>query len=139
MSARYEQERALVAVHLPSNTRYTMQQGRNVWVFEKGTELGQPFVIAIYFDPDENGYSAQLISPEIEQEWHNPHIGHIFHDGVICLGGPPDQWRAAPNMLEVYAKACLWAEGIAVMMVSKRLGQASEFPFSNNNSPGEVS
>lgn len=136
MSARLDRERATVAEHLPANTRHVWTDGRDVWIFTKRTELGINFTIALYFDPDQQGYSVQLVSPEIEREWHKPHIGHIFDDGVICLGGT--NWKAAPSMLEAYGKACLWAEGIAVMIRSKELGQPSEFPFSANNMEGEV-
>lgn len=140
MSARFERERVAVAQFMPSNTRHVPARGgRDLWIFTKRTEVGVDFEIALYYDPDEQGYSAQLVSPELERAWQNEHIGHIFKDGVICLGGPRSAWRAAPDMLEVFGKACLWAEGIAVMIRSKELGRPSEFPFSANNTEGEVS
>jgi hypothetical protein len=142
MNSRLEQEGRIVASHFPRNVRQGVLQGRSVWVFTKFTEVGIKFEIAIYFDPDEPGYVAQCIGPEIEAEWRTPHIGHIYHDGVICLGwstisGRPTS-RAAGDMLTAYSKSCLWAEGIACMIVSKRAGRPTEFPFSNNNREEEV-
>jgi hypothetical protein len=136
MSARYERERTFVARCMPANTRYASQAGRNIWIFTKTTEVGIEFDIAVYYEPDEGGYCARLVSPEIENAWRNPHIGHIFDDGVICLGGA--SMRSRSRMEDAYAKSCVWAEGIALMLVSKRLGKPTAFPFSLNNDQGEV-
>ncbi len=136
MTTRRERERAAVAEHMPANTRYVRSGGRDVWIFGKRTEVGIDFEIAIYYDPDEAGYCAHLVSPEIEDAWRNPHIGHIFGDGVICLGGA--SMRSRTKMLDAYAKSCLWAEGIALMLMSKRLGRPTAFPFSVNNTQDEV-
>ena len=136
MSARTERERAFVARNMPANTRYVEGGGRDVWFFIKRTEVGIEFEIAVYYDPDEGGYCAQLVSPEIENAWRDPHIGHIFDDGVICLGG--DSTRSRSRMEDAYAKSCLWAEGIALMLVAKQTGEPIEFPFSINNKEGEV-
>lgn len=136
MSSRYERERAFVTRSMPSNTRFVEQGGRSIWIFTKRTEVGVDFDIAIYFEPDEGGYCARLVSPELESAWCNPHIGHIFNDGVICLGGA--SMRARSKMEDAYSKSCVWAEGIAIMLISKQLGQPSVFPFSTNNVEGEV-
>jgi hypothetical protein len=106
------------------------------FVFIKQTQMGIAFEISLYYDPDEDGYLAQLISPELEREWRNPHIGHIFADGVICVGG--DRMRASPDLLTAFSKSCVWAEGIAIMIASRNAGRPTEFPFSDNNRPGEV-
>jgi hypothetical protein len=136
MSARYERERLFVSRNMPANTVYVQRDGRDVWIFTKRTEVGIDFEIALYHDPDEGGYCAQLITPEIETAWCSPHIGHIFTDGVICLGGA--SMRSRDRMEDAYAKSCVWAEGIALMLVSKRLGKPTAFPFSLNNEQGEV-
>jgi hypothetical protein len=115
---------------------YVQQDGRDAFIFEKDTEVGIPFTIAVYYDPDEHGYCAQLIGPEVEEAWKSIHVGHLFPDGVICLGG--SNMRAKASLREAFAKSCLWAEGMAIMIASHLRGEPSEFPFSNNNSPDEV-
>jgi hypothetical protein len=138
MSTRLENERAEVLHYLPANTKYVNARGRNVWIFEKTTEVGVAFEIAIYYDPDESepGYCAQLVSPEIEGAWKNAHIGHIFGDGVICFGGA--SMRTRRTLREAFSKSCLWAEGMAIMIASRLAGRPSEFPFSNNNTENEA-
>lgn len=121
---------------MPDNTLHLEEAGRDTFVFTKNTELGILFTIAVYYDPDERGYCAQLVEPKIERAWQNVHVGHIFSDGVICLGG--ESQRAKPTLLDAYAKSCLWAEGMAVMVASHLAQEPSEFPFSNNNRPEEV-
>lgn len=141
-NTRQAREQVIVSHHFPRETTRVVRDGREVWVFPKRTELGTEFTLAVYMDPDEGGYVAQLVSPELEQAWRHPHIGHIFKDGVICLGkcmiNGTSTMRATNDMLVAYSKACLWAEGIAVMLQSRQLGTPGEFPFSNNNLPGEV-
>lgn len=136
MPARQERDRSYVQRYMPANTMQVSENGLEMYVFEKDTEVGIRFTIAVYYDPDERGYCAQLVYPEIEDSWKNPHIGHIFADGVICFGG--DQMRTRETLREAYAKSCLWAEGMAIMVASQFAGTPHEFPFSNNNSPGEV-
>jgi hypothetical protein len=127
-----------VTQYLPTSTRHQSIGGRNVWIFKKVTEVGITFEIALFYDPDEDppGYCAQLVSPEIEDAWQNPHIGHIFPDGVICLGG--SSMRTRETLKESFSKSCLWAEGMAIMIQSRLAGRASEFPFSINNRPSEA-
>lgn len=136
MQTRLERERNFVLQSMPPNTRYLARAGLQLWFFTKQTEVGIDFEIAIYFDKDEGGYCAQLVNPPIEEAWRNPHIGHIFKDGVICVGGA--SMRTSPSMDVAYAKSCLWAEGIAIMLRSKQHGHPSEFPFSADNDPDDV-
>ena len=138
MSNRFERDRAEVAQYLPSNTRYVPADGRDIWLFQKKTELGITFQIALYYDPDEStpGYCAQVVSPPIEDTWKNPHLGHLWSDGVICLGR--SSMRTGRSIREAYSKSCLWAEGMAAMIQSHLAGLPSAFPFSNNNSDAEV-
>lgn len=138
MSRRFNSEREQVAQYLPAATKHQSIGGKDVWIFKKNTEVGVLFEIAIYFDPDEDpaGYCAQLISPSIEDAWKNPHIGHIFNDGVICLGG--SSMRTRKTLRESFSKSCLWAEGMAIMIQSHLAGSPTEFPFSNNNNPDEI-
>ncbi|WP_246793894.1 hypothetical protein [Burkholderia perseverans] len=138
MSTRYEQDRADVARFLPTNTVYHRIGEQDVWTFTKDTELQVVFTISLYFCADEDipGYCAQLVSPTIEKAWQNIHVGHIFPDGVICLGGA--SMRTRRTLREAFAKSCLWAEGMAVMIRSREVGQPSEFPFSANNEEGEA-
>lgn len=137
MASRRERDGADVARYLPRNTRLLSVNGRDVWVFKKNTELGVVFEIGIYFDPDEDGYCAQVISPEIEASWKNAHVGHIFSDAVICMGygGNP---KTRPTLRASYAKSCLWAEGMAAMIQGLRHGRKIPFPFSINNSENDL-
>lgn len=139
MSSRYDRDRVEVARYLPTTTQYDKLNGRDVWTFRKTTELGIEFFIALYFDPDESspGYCAQLVSPEVEAAWKSPHVGHLFGDGVICFGG--ENMRTRKTLREAYAKSCLWAEGMAVMIQSQLYGTPTHFPFSNNNHESEAS
>jgi len=138
MSSRYDTDRAEVTRYLPASTSYAKVKGRDVWTFNKSTELGIEFVIAIYFDPDEGtpGYCAQLISPEVEATWMSPHLGHLFSDGVICFGY--ESMRTRRTLREAYAKSCLWAEGMAIMIQSQLNGTPTQFPFSTNNDESEA-
>lgn len=136
MSSRRSRDFHEHRTFMPDNTMYLEQEGRDTYVFEKNTEVGITFTIAAYFDPDENGYSASLVSPLIEDAWKNAHVGHIFTDGTICFGGA--SMRTRPTLREAYAKSCLWAEGMAIMIASHLAGEPSEFPFSNNNTSDEV-
>lgn len=135
-SPRDIRDREIAKRSLPASTRKGRVKGLLNFVFIKQTQMGIPFEISLYYDPDEDGYLAQLISPELEREWCNPHIGHIFADGVICVGG--DRMRASPDLLTAFSKSCVWAEGIAIMIASRNTGRPTEFPFSDNNRPGEV-
>lgn len=136
MSSRRERDLREYRDFMPDNTMVIDQDGRTLFVFEKDTEVQIPFSIAVYFDPDENGYCAHVIAPEIEEEWKSIHVGHVFKDGVICLGG--ENMRAKTSLREAYGKSCLWAEGMAIMITSHLRGEPCEFPFSNNNTPDEV-
>jgi hypothetical protein len=140
VNARYERDRAVVARHLPPGTLHTRLQGRDVWTFRKQTEVGIPFELAVYYEPDESpsGYCVRLITPQIEAAWKNPHVGHIYADGTICFGGSSPSWRCRHTLLDAYAKACLWADGMAIMLAAKHAGRPCEFPFSNNNSAADV-
>lgn len=138
MSARLRRDQEWVAKYMPKNTWFAKVDERDVWVFQKMTEVGVGFEIAIYFDPTESapGYVAQVRSPPIENAWKSPHVGHIFSDGVICFGGPSSRTRT--TMADAYAKACLWAEGMGIMIAAKAIGTPTAFPFSTNNSEEEV-
>lgn len=138
MKARFQTEQTQAARYLPKNTRHVQADDRDIWIFEKSTEVGIRFEIALYFDADEDepGYCAQLISPEIESAWRSPHVGHIFSDGVICFGGA--SMRTRKSLREAFSKSCLWAEGMAIMIVSQLRGSPSFFPFSKNNGHGDI-
>ena len=136
MSSRRERDVREFRTFMPDNTMLVEQDGRLHFVFEKDTEVKVPFTIALYHDPDENGYCAHLIAPEIEEAWKSVHVGHLFKDGVICLGG--ESMRAKSTLREAYGKSCLWAEGMGIMITSHLRGEPCEFPFSSNNSPDEV-
>lgn len=136
MSSRRERDLAVVAQQMPANTIHTEIDGRDVFVFHKMTEMGIVFEIAVYYDQDEGGYSAQLVSPEVEAAWKDQHVGHLFFDGVICMGQNP--MRTRPTLLDAYGRACLWAEGMAIMIRSHEAGTPCEFPFSINNSSAEA-
>lgn len=131
MSTRIERDRADVRQYMPDNTQQVSVEGREIYVFSKNTAVGVPFRIAIFYDADERGYCAQIVGPEINKSWMNPHKGHLYPDGVICFGG--DTWRTRTTLREAYAKSCLWAEGMAVMIQSALMGEPTQFPFSINS------
>src|SRR5688500_18954160 len=95
MTSRYQAECSDVAIYLPRNTRHDVCGDRDMWTFDKRTEVGINFTITLYYDADEEvpGYCAHLIDPEIEEDWKSPHIGHIFADGIICFGGASTRTR----------------------------------------------
>ena len=136
MSTRIERDRADVKQYMPDNTQQVTVDGREIYVFGKNTAVNVPFRIAIYYDENERGYCAQLVGPNLKPEWMTPHKGHIFTDGVICFGG--DSARTRNTLREAYAKSCLWAEGIAVMIQSALLGDPTHFPFSINSREGDA-
>ncbi|MGF6635234.1 hypothetical protein [Paraburkholderia sp. MM6662-R1] len=138
MTTRYEQDRADVSRFLPLDTVHSRIGGQDIWTFTKNSQLNVPFTISIYFAPDEQipGYCAQLIEPTVESAWKNVHVGHLFADGVICLGGA--SMRTMRTLRDAFAKSCLWAEGMAVMIESRRIGEPRAFPFSINNSQSEA-
>lgn len=136
MATRREQDASDVANYLPANTRLVRADGRDIWIFTKQTEVRIAFEIAIYYDLDEKGYCAQLVSPDVEDAWREIHTGHLFRDGVICLGG--DSMRTRRTLREAFAKACLWSEGMAIMIFSQAQGTPCEFPFSINNTVEEA-
>src|SRR4051794_7075353 len=114
MPTRLEVDILDVQRYMPAKTMRISAEGRELFVFEKNTEVGIPFTIAIYYDPNERGYCGSVVSPEIEKNWKNVHVGHIFADGCICFGG--EEMRTRRTLREAYAKSCLWAEGMAVMI-----------------------
>ena len=138
MATRREQEQRDVATFMPANTRLAVIDGRNVWIFRKQTQVGIVFEIGLYYDPDEDpqGYCASVVSPQIEKAWRTPHIGHIFADGVLCYGAP--SMRTRKTLREAFARSCLWAEGMAIMIASRKNGTPCEFPFSSNNTSDEA-
>lgn len=136
MTSRRDRESQEVRRIMPKDTRLVSADGRDIWLFRKFTEVGIEFEIGIYYDPDEDGYCAQLVSPEVESSWKNAHVGHLFSDGVICLGGT--SMRTRRTLAESYSKSCLWAEGMGLMIASYLSGSPIPFPFSNNNSDDEV-
>lgn len=136
MATRKEQEHIDVVRFMPANTRRVVADGKDVWIFRKQTEVRIEFEIAIYYDSDEGGYCAQLVSPEIEEAWKDQHVGHLFRDGVICMGYA--SMRTRKTLKESFAKACLWAEGMGIMIFSQANGTPCEFPFSENNSADEA-
>ncbi len=138
VATRREKDQQEVVRKMPANTRLIQQDGRDIWIFKKNTELKILFEIAVYYDPDERGYCAQLISPQVENSWKNAHVGHLFSDGIICMGFSEPSMRSRHTLLEAYAKACFWAEGMSVMIRSHELGTPMPFPFSDNNSPSEA-
>jgi len=129
------QDRQTVAKYLPSNTRHVVVAGKDVWIFKKNTQMGIVFEIGIFYDHDEGGYCAQLISPNLEETLGDQHTRHVYNDSVICLGTHTN--RTCATLRECFSRCCVWAEGAGVMVASRQRGYGSEFPFSINNSPDE--
>ncbi|GHU26309.1 hypothetical protein FACS189488_14410 [Betaproteobacteria bacterium] len=64
--SRRDDDARIVSQYLPKNTTLTVMNGHDVWVFTMQTEVRITFKIGIYYDPDERGYAALAIAPEIE-------------------------------------------------------------------------
>lgn len=122
MSNRIYRDQADVFKYLPANTKHFNNKGRDIWCYRKNTEVGIEFEIALFFDPDENGYCAQLISPTLEAKWKRD-VVCIYADGAISVGGMQGQSRTRSTLLEVYGRSSLWAEGVAIMLAAEQFPQ----------------
>lgn len=129
--ARHARDIKFVRSNMPSNTTHQVISSADVYTFHKRTQVGVSFVLSIYYDQDEGGYSAQVVSPAIERSLQGPHVGHLFDNGIICMG--TKTMRACHELSEAYARACLWSEGMAIMIKAREHGQTIAFPFSANS------
>ena len=111
-------------VYLPAATRFDVVDGFEVFTYTVSTNFGTPVVLSAYFDG--SNYQVKLVSPELEHAWMNPHIGHIFEDGRLCLS--TDHGGGQPTLRQAFAKSVVWAEGVAAMLAG-----APVFPYSMNN------
>lgn len=110
--------------YLPPDTRVDMIDGFEVFSYTVPTEFDVPIELAAYSDG--TYYQVKLISPEVETAWKNPHTGHLFSDGQLCLS--QSYGGGQPTLRQAYAKSVLWAQGIAAMIMG-----SERFPFSLNN------
>jgi hypothetical protein len=133
--ARYDQDRQYVERHMPKGTRHVSMDGKDCWIFIKNTRIGISITLALYYDRDENGYCAQVLEPALPESLKSIHAGHLFSDGVICMG--EDSMRTRRTLGEAYGRSCLWAEGIACVLAGHMVGELTEFPFSINNKESE--
>jgi hypothetical protein len=117
-------DRAIVERYMPSNTReFRADEGVTGFVYSFYTELADRFTLFAFFDGA--NYQVQVVAPEIEDYFKDPHTGHLFSDGRICFGASYS--CGMPTLRDAYAKSVLWANGMSVAL------KTGQFPFSNNN------
>jgi hypothetical protein len=126
-ASRLEQDRQAVKRFLPANTREKkLKSGQIGFVFTITCQFGQAYELFLYFDG--NNYQVLVLRPAIEERIRNPHVGHLFTNGQLCLG--EGYGNGAPNVQEAYSRSVLWANGITPVI----LGEAREHVLSSNNS-----
>lgn len=115
-SSRLERDRQTALSKMPSNTQ-ELRSGEYGpdgvgWIYAITNTFGTTFQFFVNFTG--MAYEVWLVSPEIEAKFKNPHDGHIFNNGKICLqqanGGGMSTLETA------FAKSAVWAEGIAVVL-----------------------
>ena len=117
-------DRNIVARYLPANTRELVtDEGIVGFLYSFDTELKDRFTLFAFFDG--SNYQVQVVKPEIEEYFKDPHTGHLFSDGRICFG--VNYSCGMPSLREAYAKSVLWANGMSIAL------KTGQFPFSNNN------
>ncbi len=114
---RLARDREAAARKLPANTRFLVVDGVPGWLYTITDEFGRSYTMFLYFDG--SLYQVKVVWPEVEGRY-DPHRGHLFRDGRICLG--PN--GGLPTLEQAYAKSVLWANGFTVF---ERTGI---FPFS---------
>ena len=122
-SSRLSRDRKAVKKKLPANTKEVKpSDGMTGWIYRFQCELGKDFTMMVFFDGA--FYQVQVLEPKLERKWHNPHTGHIFSSGLICLGADYDS--GMPTLESAYAKSTLWATGISIAL------KTGKFPFNYN-------
>ncbi len=119
---RQVEEARIVRAKMPSNAKQmTTREGTKGWLWRVKCAYGKPYDLFGWYDGA--FYQVLVVSPEIETKWRNPHTGHLFSDGRICLG---DRHNSGERSLEAaYAKSTLWATGMTVALTTGR------FPFNH--------
>lgn len=128
--SRRDNDVEYVLKFMPDNTIHEEIAGRDVFTYKIKTSFNIVFKMAAYFDPELNGYCVQVIEPYIEDKFKTIHSGHIFPNGCICFGGSnSNEYMVRKTLAAAYAKSCLWAEGISIMLTHPD----AAFVFSSNN------
>jgi hypothetical protein len=115
-SSRLDRDRQTALTKMPTNTQELRSADYGPdgvgWVYSITNTFGITFQFFVNFTG--MAYEVWLVSPEIEAKFKNPHDGHIFASGKICL-----QQANGGGMLTLetaFAKSAVWAEGIAVVL-----------------------
>lgn len=115
-SPRLDRDRQTALSKMPANTQElrSSEYGPDGvgWIYAITNTFGTTFQFFVNFTG--MAYEVWLVSPEIEAKFKNPHDGHIFSNGKICL----QQANAGgmPTLETAFAKSAVWAEGIAVVL-----------------------
>jgi hypothetical protein len=117
-STRLLRDQAIVEGNLPSATRYLAVAGVRGWLYPIESELGERFLLFLYFDG--SGYQVKVVEPALERH-DNPHACHLFPDARICLGQDPS--GGMPTLAAAYSKSVVWCNGYSVFLRTAR------FPF----------
>jgi len=117
LEERLERDRRIAARKLPPNTRFMVVDGVPGWMYTIRDQFGRPYTMFLYFDG--SLYQVKVVFPEVEGKY-DPHHGHLFRDGRICLG--PN--GGLPSLEQAYAKSVIWATGFTVFQLT------GHFPFS---------
>ncbi len=119
-------ERRIAQSKMPHNTREIVsREGVRGWLYSFQTEFYDTYRMFAYFDG--SFYQVMVIDPYIESRFCNPHTGHIFSNGRICMGLGMNSGRRTLN--DAYAKSVLWANGFSAMIH----GNLDKFPFNYND------
>jgi len=121
-----EAERRIAQTKMPTNTRMVVtHEGIRGWLYSFQTEFLDTYKMFSYFDG--SFYQVLVIEPFVEHKFRNPHTGHLYGDGRICMGMGMNSGRR--TLAEAYAKSVLWATGFSAMIY----GNLDRFPFNHND------
>jgi hypothetical protein len=121
-----EAERRIAETKMPANTRmFISREGVRGWLYSFQTEFLDTYKMFAFFDG--SFYQVLVIEPYVEQRFRNPHTGHIFSNGRICMGSGMNSGRR--TLADAYAKSVLWANGFSAMIQ----GNLDRFPFNHND------
>ena len=119
-------ERRIVQSRMPDNTREVVsREGVRGWLYSFRTEFRDTYSMFAFFDG--SFYQVLVIAPFVETRYRDPHTGHLYSNGRICMGLGMDSGRR--TLAEAYAKSVLWANGFSAMIH----GNLDKFPFNYND------
>jgi hypothetical protein len=102
---------------LPADTRaVTAPSGMPGWRYSVRCQLGNDYRMFLWFDG--SAYQVLVLDPELEAKWRDPHTGHLYGDGRICMGS---NYGSGERSIEAaYGKSVLWATGMSTAVMTGR-------------------